>query len=202
LFADDARVSTAWGQVWQGKSQLPSFLHSFFYEDVDIVNIPTRPLQTLAQCEDRDTITWTFRYASGVNSAIVATVENNQVVKLYWGILPYDFDTSQSDSPGWLPGSEARAPAVVEASAIALAGSGLMYLVLLSDRPKRATHVSGEVLCALLARVQDARTQRSYHHCAGANDRLTSGALPAESKDLGDVNNQACNVADVRAVRP
>jgi hypothetical protein len=162
LFADDARVETAWGQVWEGKNELPSFLHSFFYQGT---NISAGPLQTLAQCEDGRTVIWTFRYPSGVNSGIVATVENNQVVKLYWGILPYEFDTSQSDSPGSLSRGEASSSAPVEASAIALAGPGLMYLLLLSDRPKRRTHVSGELLSALLAGVESARTKCSHDHC-------------------------------------
>jgi hypothetical protein len=51
---------------------LSSFLHSFFYQGT---NVPARPLQTLAQREDGDTVTWTFRYPFGVNSAMVAAVE-------------------------------------------------------------------------------------------------------------------------------
>jgi hypothetical protein len=161
-FADNARVSTAWGQVWDGRSELSRFLDSFFYQGTDI---PARPLQTLAQCEDAHTVIWTFRYPSGVNAGMVFTLEHNQVVKLYWGILPYAFDTSQSDSPGSLPGSGAAASSAVEACAIALAGSGLMYLVLLSERQRRVTHVSGQLLSALMIGVESARTRRSRDFC-------------------------------------
>jgi hypothetical protein len=162
LFSDNARVSTAWGQVWDGKSELSSFLDSFFYQGADI---PARPLQTLAQCEDAHTVIWTFRYPSGVNAGIVFTLENNKVVKLYWGILPYTFDTSQSDSPGSPPTSGAAAPSAVEAIAIALAGSGLMYLVLFSERHERATQVRGRLLTALLISVESARARRGHDHC-------------------------------------
>jgi hypothetical protein len=165
LFADNARVSTAWGQVWDGKSELSSFLGSFFYQGTDI---PARPLQTLAQCEDAHTVIWTFRYPSGVNAAMVFTLENSQVVKLYWGILPNALDTSQSDSPGLLPASGALASSAIEASVIVLAGSGLMYVVLLSERQKRVTHVSGQLLSALLISVESARTRRSYNRCVHA----------------------------------
>jgi hypothetical protein len=153
LFADDARVITAWGRAWEGRSQLSSFLHAFFDQGV---NIPARPLQTLAQCEDGHTLVWTFRYPSGVNSAMIATVENNQVVKLFWELLPYPYDLSQPDSPSSLSGGEAPASAVLAASAIALSSAGLMYLVLLSDRPKRAAHVSGALHSALRARLEGA----------------------------------------------
>jgi hypothetical protein len=151
LFADDARVITAWGRAWEGRSQLSSFLRAFFDQGP---NIRARPLQTLAQCEDGHTIVWTFRYPSGVNSAMIATVENNQVATLFWELLPYPYDLSQSDSASSLPGGEAPASAALAASAIALAGAGLMYLVLLSDRPKRAAHVRGELHSALRAGLQ------------------------------------------------
>ena len=151
LFADDAHVLTAWGQFWEGKSQLSSFLHSFFYEDVDVAL--RRPLQTLAQCEDGDRVIWTFRYPSGVNSAMIITVQNAQVVNLYWQFLPYDFNAPSESL--WVSGSEeARVSAAVEASAIALAGAGLMYLVVLSDGRKRPSRVSGKLLSALRARVE------------------------------------------------
>jgi len=141
LFADDAHVLTAWGQFWEGKSQLSSFLHSFFYQQ-------TRPLQTLAQCEDGDRVIWTFRYPSGVNSAMIITVQNAQVVNLYWQFLPYDFNAPSESL--WVSGSEeAPESAAVEASAIALAGAGLMYLVVLSDRPRRPVRVSGELFSGL-----------------------------------------------------
>jgi hypothetical protein len=162
LFADNARVLSAWGQVWEGKSELPSFLDSFFYQGTDI---QARPLQTLAQCEDAHTVIWTFRYPSGVNAGMVFTLENNKVVQLYWGILPYTFDSSQSDSAGSPPGSGVAASSAVEAGAIALAGSGLMYMVLLSERQKRVTHVRGQLLSALLISVESARTRRSHDHC-------------------------------------
>jgi hypothetical protein len=146
MFADDAHVLTAWGQFWEGKSQLSSFLHSFFYQQ-------TRPLQTLAQCEDGDRVIWTFRYPSGVNSAMIITVQNAQVVNLYWQFLPYDFNAPSESL--WVSGSEeAPESAAVEASAIALAGAGLMYLVVLSDRPRRPVRVSGELFSALRARIE------------------------------------------------
>jgi hypothetical protein len=151
MFADDAHVLTAWGQLWKGKSQLSSFLHSFFYEDVDVAL--RRPLQTLAQCEEGDRVIWTFRYPSGVNSAMIITVQNAQVVNLYWQFLPYDFNAPSESL--WVSGSEeAPESAAVEASAIALAGAGLMYLVVLSDRPRRPVRVSGELFSALRARIE------------------------------------------------
>src|SRR5207248_3309064 len=151
LFADDAHVLTAWGQFWEGKSQLSSFLHSFFYQQ-------TRPLQTLAQCEDGDRVIWTFRYPSGVNSAMIITVQNAQVVNLYWQFLPYDFN-APSESLNSVSGSEeAPGSATVQAGAIVLAGAGLMYLVVLSDGRKRPSHVSGKYSSTLLSQCPHACT--------------------------------------------
>jgi hypothetical protein len=100
LFADDVHILAAWGESWEGRSQLSSFLESFFDHQ-------TRPLQTLAQCENGDEVFWTFRYPSGVNSAMFTTVRNAKVVNLYWQLLPYDFGMTQSRALDAESGSEA-----------------------------------------------------------------------------------------------
>jgi ketosteroid isomerase-like protein len=151
LFADNARVLTQWGQTWEGKSQISSFVDGFFDQGK---NVPARPVQTLAQCEDGDTVIWTFRYRAGVNSAMIGTAEDGQFVKLYWLFLPYEFEAPESGPHDSASGSEARVSATVQASAIALAGAGLMYLVVLWDAPRRPGRVSGELISALRARVE------------------------------------------------
>jgi hypothetical protein len=152
LFADNARVLTQWGETWAGKSQISSFVHTFFDQGM---NVPARPVQTLAQCEDGDMVIWTFRYRAGVSSAMIGTVEDSQFVKLYWLFLPYEFEAPESGSLDSVSGGEARVSAAVQASAIALAGAGLMYLVVLSDGPRRPVRASGKLFSALRARVED-----------------------------------------------
>ena len=152
MFADHAHVLSAWGQDWEGKSELSSFLYSFFYRGVG--ETPARPLQTLAQCEDGHTVIWTFRYPYSVNSALIFTVENNRVVTAYWQFLPTDLIISQSESRVSPIGIEAPVSAALEAGAIALAGSGLMCMVVLSDRTRRQIHMNSELLSALRARVE------------------------------------------------
>jgi len=84
---------------------------------------------------------------------MIITVQNAQVVNLYWQFLPYDFNAPSESL--WVSGSEeAPESAAVEASAIALAGAGLMYLVVLSDGPRRPVRVSGELFSALRARIE------------------------------------------------
>jgi hypothetical protein len=150
MFADDARLLTAWGHVWEGKSQASSFLHAFFYDQ-------TRPLQTLAQCEDGDTVIWTFRYPSGVKSAMIVTVRNARIEKLYWLFLPEDFKIVRSDSSDPSDSSSSGSgpvvsAAAVQAGAIAVAIAALMYLVILSDGSKQPSRVTGELISALRAR--------------------------------------------------
>jgi hypothetical protein len=147
LFAGDAHALSAWGQYWVGTSELSSFLHTFFYEE-------SRPLQTLAQCEDGHTVIWTFRYPSGVNAAMICTVDNGQVVKLYWQFLPRDFDVVQPGPAGSQPVRQEPASAAVEAGAIVLVGSVLMYLLLVADRPNPRIHRSGKLLSALRAGIE------------------------------------------------
>lgn len=163
-----------WGQFWQGKSQFSSFIHSFFYQQ-------TRPLQTPAQCEDGDTVIWTFRYPSGVNSAMIITVQNAQVVKLYWRLLPRAFDSAQSDSLESVSQSQAPVSAVVQASAIALAAGSLMYLVVRSDGARRPVHARGKLLAALKTAVEN----ESSCSRPSLSPTVSSDSVIAASSDCG-----------------
>ncbi len=164
LFAEGIRIGTPWGQVW-AKDELPEFLQSFFHPGD---SLEARPLLTLAECETGQTVIWTFRYPSGVNSAVIGTLDNDQVVKLYWLFLPYDFEPTHSDSPEPVAGRNSGPSAAVEASAIALAGGGLMCLVIRMDGPKRPIRVTSGVVSALRVSRRAGQTQQVWAASTGS----------------------------------